>query len=131
MNAAGKTALSFCPSTCERESAYMTSICAFQDSTRSSRSTASTPTLMDSTMFSLKSFNRSYSLAQSQHRHRAVLDGAGDVVIQVEFGDGIAGCGAFPECLAGVVEENVAGIVLRPFDNQESQIQRAAVGNTK
>ena len=39
----------------------MTSICEFQDSMRSARSTAITPTLIDSTMFSLKSFRRSYS----------------------------------------------------------------------
>ena len=37
------------------------SICVFQLSTRSSRSAASIPTLIDSTMFSLNSFSRSYS----------------------------------------------------------------------
>ena len=37
------------------------SICVFQLSTRSSRSAARMPTLIDSTMFSLNSFSRSYS----------------------------------------------------------------------
>src|SRR5581483_10542172 len=37
------------------------SICEFQLSTRSSRAAARIPTLMDSTMFSLNSFSRSYS----------------------------------------------------------------------
>src|SRR5208282_990822 len=50
------------PTACQRGWAYMTSICEFQDSMRSCRSTAMTPTLMDSTIFSLKSLRRSYSV---------------------------------------------------------------------
>ena len=62
----------------------MTSICEFQNSTRSSRSTASTPTLMDSTMFSLKSFSRSYSrdLLLQRGVQARVLDGDADVAGQ-------------------------------------------------
>ena len=63
MNEAGKISPSGCPSALPRAVANITSICAFQDSMQSSRSTASTPTLMDSTMFSLNSFSRSYSCA--------------------------------------------------------------------
>ena len=44
-----------------REIPLNCSICEFQLSTRSSRSAASMPTLIDSTMFSLNSLSRSYS----------------------------------------------------------------------
>ena len=56
--------------------AYITSICEFQDSMRSCKSTASTPTLIDSTIFSLKSFSRSYSVTfcSSEAYSRRVLD---------------------------------------------------------
>ena len=59
---AGSTSLNDWPTTCQRGLAYITSICEFHDSMRSCESTASTPTLIDSTMFSLKSFSRSYSI---------------------------------------------------------------------
>ena len=61
-NSAGKSAESGWRSASVRGLAYMTSICAFQLSMRSSRSTAKMPMLMDSTMFSWNSFSRSKSV---------------------------------------------------------------------
>ena len=49
------------PSACSRVIPLSCSICVFQLSTRSSRSAARIPTLIDSTMFSLNSLSRSYS----------------------------------------------------------------------
>src|ERR1017187_975098 len=49
------------PSACSRVIPVSCSICVFQLSTRSSRSAARIPTLIDSTMFSLNSLSRSYS----------------------------------------------------------------------
>ena len=51
------------PTASSREMPVSLSICVFQLSTRSSRPAARMPTLIDSTMFSLNSFSRSYSSA--------------------------------------------------------------------
>ncbi len=53
------------PMALARANPYITSICEFQDSILSCRSAAKTPTLIDSTMFSLNSLSRSYSCAFS------------------------------------------------------------------
>ena len=67
-----------------RLSAYMASICAFQLSMRSSRSTARMPTLMDSTMFSLNSLRRSNSaiFIFEPRVEAGVLEGDADVAGQ-------------------------------------------------
>ena len=68
MKSGGKTAESGWRRASARGWAYMTSICAFQLSMRSSRSTAKTPMLMDSTMFSLNSLRRSNSVILRSRR---------------------------------------------------------------
>ena len=72
-----------------------------------------------------------HRLAQAKEGNRPLLGAAGNVVVQVQPGDGLLRAGSLARHLVHVLQEQMSGFGLRPGRAEEVQVQAAGLGHAE